>query len=424
MNAVKLIFSILIFFPLSVHAYLDPGAGNALLAALFGIAGSVIFFSKNIYYKIKGIVTGKKDTQAVRAKLAIFSEGKIYWQYFKDIIDQLIKMKVPFTYYTLDIDDPALDLFDYGNPNADFDAFKIKYVGSGNKGYAAIGALKEPYILSTTPNIGTTGYPIKKSKSCKNLIHIYHSVAGAANYKKHSLDCYDTVIQSGEAFNKDIRELERKRGLPQKKLLIGGLPYIDNLVKRAAQLDQNTNGKTVLIASTWNKRGVLRTYGSKFIIDIAKDGYDVIVRPHPYSFVFEPDFIETLKNELKNYDNVKFDDEIDNLKSLARADILVSDVSSVRLDYFFAFNRPSISLETPDELKDEYEYGDLESFWSLDISKSIGVYVKKEEIGQIKEKIKELSKVNMVNKESIVANIGNSAEIIAEQISKLITEDK
>ncbi len=33
--------------------------------------------------------------------------------------------------------------------------------------------------------------------------------------------------------------------------------------------------------------------GLAFVKELAEDGYDVIVRPHPHSRVFEPDFIET-----------------------------------------------------------------------------------------------------------------------------------
>ncbi|MDR3243487.1 MAG: CDP-glycerol glycerophosphotransferase family protein [Elusimicrobiota bacterium] len=416
----KIIFAIILLFPINAHAYLDPGTGNALIAAIFGLIGSIAFFSKNIFYKVKSMISGKKEF-AVKYQLAIFSEGARYWIYFKDIVSQLIERKISFIYYTMDINDPALDLFDSiaTNPNS-FDSYKIRYVGQGNKGYAAISNLKEPCLLSTTPHIGVKKYPIKKPPNCKNLIHLFHSVAGIANYQKHSLDFYDSVILSGSAFEKDIRLLEKKRNLAPKKLLVGGLPYIDDLVERASKIKQETNGKTILVASTWNKRGCLQTYGAPFIISMAKAGYDIIVRPHPYSYTFEPDFIEKLKNDLKSYPNIVFDDEIDNLKSLAKADILVSDVSSIRLDYFFAFKRPSISLETIDEINGEYEYDDLDSFWSKDISNSIGVYVSKDDIGKIVDKIKEASSMPLIDKESIVANIGSSTSIITEQIISLM----
>jgi hypothetical protein len=420
-TALKLSAAIIIFWPVSAFAYLDPGTGNALVAALFGLIGSVLFFSKNLYYKIKSKITGKKFTTKNPKRLAFFSEGRRYWSSYKDIINELIKKKIHFTYYTQDMDDPAFSIVGWGNADEDMDAFDVKYVGKGNKGYAAVSALKEPFLVTTTPNIGTAGYPIKRPKACSNLIHIFHTISCVAGYHKYSLDCFDTAILSGKEFEKDIRTLEQKRGLPAKFLPIGGLPYMDNLIKRATELDQHTDGKTVLVASTWDKRGLLRTYGSGFIKAIAAAGYNVIVRPHPYSYVFEADFINGLKEELKNLENVSFDDEIDNLKSLARADILIADVSGVRLDFIFAFNRPVISLETGFEGYDEYEYSDLESYWDVEIGKKMGAFLKKDEVGAIVEKIKENigKSPSDIDKESIVANIGSSASIIADQIVEI-----
>lgn len=346
------------------------------------------------------------------ADLAIFSEGRIYWPYFKDIIDELVNKGVNFTYYTLDKEDPAF------RHCAEFD---IRYMGSGAFGYARISGLRQRYLLSTTPNIGTPGYPVQKPKMCENMIHIFHSVSGVATYHKYSLDKYDTVILSGAVFAEDIRILERKRGLAAKELLIGGLPYVDSIIERASAMCQATNGKTVLIASTWNKRGCLRTYGAEFIINIADAGYDVIVRPHPFSFKFEKEFIDGLIKAFEPYPNIRMDDEIDSLKSLAGADILISDISGVRLDYNFAFNRPVVSLETDDEEVDEYEHADIGYYWSVDISSDIGVYIKREDIGTITDVIREnIGRTIKIDKELVVSNIGSSAKIIAGQITALI----
>jgi CDP-glycerol glycerophosphotransferase (TagB/SpsB family) len=199
---------------------------------------------------------------------------------------------------------------------------------------------------------------------------------------------------------------------------------MDNLIERASKLDKKTDGKTVLIASTWDKRGCLRTYGADFIIKIANAGYNVIVRPHPYSYVYEADFISALQKDLQEYQNIKFDDEVDNLKSLARADILVADVSGVRFDYVLAFNRPVISLELGDEDNEDYEYKDLDSYWNVEIGKKLGAYIKRNEIEKIVEKINEnISRNSLLDIDPIVTNIGSSAKVIAQQIAEIIEKD-
>jgi len=375
--------------------YLDPGTGNALFAALFGIIGSVVYFAKNLFYRIKG-----QKQEVFECDLAIFSEGKMYWIYFKDVVEELIKRKIKFAYYTMDINDPALELYDYGNPATDFSLFKVKFVGTGNKGYSAISNLKEKNILATTPNIGSPGYPIKKPKDCKNLIHIFHALG--LGYKKGGLDNYDTIL---------LHQTHYEKLFESKKVILAGLPYLDSLIERAKNLQNNADGKTILVASTWGERGILKTYGSKFILNLANTGYNVIVRPHPYSYIYEKEFIANLQKELQN---IPFSSEIDNLSVLAKADILISELSGVRLDFYLAFKRPVISLESGSN--DEYEHNE----WLIDVSDDIGIFVKKEEVENLPKIVKNLAERKLADENSILANIGKSKMIIADYLEFLI----
>lgn len=416
----KIIIIAVFLFPFNAYAYLDPGTGNALLAALFGIAASMVFFTKNIFYSL----IGKKPPATQQPLcLAFFSEGKIYWNYYKDILNELIKRKIRFIYYTMDIEDPAFELLEFGNPDADLEFFQVMYVGGGNRGFAKISNIKEPVMVTTTPHIGVKGYQVKKSSHCRNLIHIFHAVGGLGGYQKHSLDYFDTVMLVGPCFEKEIRILEEQRDLKPKQLLVSGLPYVDNLIKRASKLDARTNGKTVLVASTWDKRGCLKTYGSGFIIQLAESGFDVIVRPHPYSYIYEADFIKALQAELKPYDNVVFDNEIDNLKTMARSDIMISDLSGVRSDFVLAFDRPVISLETSEEESQKYEYADIGFNWDVEISRSMGAFIKKQDIDSLAEQVKaNMHSKSPLNRNEIVANIGCSAQVIAEQLIELANQ--
>jgi len=381
------------------NGYLDPGTGNALFAALFGILGSIAFFAKNIFYHLKEVITGKKQ-EVFKCDLAIFSEGKMYWIYFKDVVEELIKRKFKFAYYTMDINDPALELYDYGNPDANFSLFKIRFVGSGNKGYSAISNLKEKNILSTTPNIGCSGYPIKKPKNCENLIHIFH--ATGMGYKKGGLDNYDTILLHQQNFANLFEN---------KKIVLAGLPYLDTLIENAKTLQNKTDGKTILIASTWGSGGILKNYGSKFILDLVKAGYNVIVRPHPYSYICEKDFIESLQKELPG---IPFSTEINNLSVLSKADVLISELSGVRLDFYLAFKRPVISLESGK--RDEYEHDE----WSVEISEDIGIFVKKEDVDNLPQIVKNLSERKLVDENSILANIGKSKTVIADYLFSIL----
>jgi hypothetical protein len=393
------------------NGYLDPGTGNALIAALFGILGSIAYFAKNLFYRL----TGKKQ-DIFKSDLAIFSEGKMYWIYFKDVVEELIRRKVKFTYYTMDMKDPALRLHDFSNKDENFSLFKVKFAGTGSKGYSAISNLKEKNILATTPNIGSSGYPIKKPKKCENLIHIFHSPRGASAYKKHSLDCYDTIFSHGAAFTEEIKILEGKRSLPAKAIIDGGLVYMDSMIEKAKTLQNQTDGKTILVASTWNKRGCLQIYGSKFIKDLSNAGYNVIVRPHPYSYIHEKEFMENLQRELPD---IVFSREIDGLSVLAKADILISDISGIRLDFYLCFNRPVISLESDIGLSNEYEQADLPKNFDIEISGGIGIYVKKEEIENLPQIVKNIGQAKLIDKNAILSNIGKSKLILADYLESI-----
>jgi hypothetical protein len=66
----------------------------------------------------------------------------------------------------------------------------------------------------------------------------------------------------------------------------------------------------------------------------------------------------------------------------------------------------------------------LDEYWDVKISDKLGMYLKKEKVSQIVEKIEEVldkkSNNTRINKDKIVANIGSSAEVIAKQIMESV----
>jgi hypothetical protein len=217
-------------------------------------------------------------------------------------------------------------------------------------------------------------------------------------YKKGGLDNYNTIL---------LHQSNFANLFENKKVVLAGLPYLDTLIENAKSMQNKTDGKTILIASTWGSGGILKSYGSKFILDLANAGYNVIVRPHPYSYVCEKDFIENLQKELPN---IPFSTEINNLSVLSKADVLISELSGVRLDFYLAFKRPVISLESGK--RDEYEHDE----WSVEISEDIGVYVKKEDVENLPQIVKSLSERKLIDESSILANIGKSKTAIADYL--------
>ena len=218
-----------------------------------------------------------------KSKISLFSEGNMYFSTFMPLVKSFIDKKINISYYTLDPKDEILKI------QSEF--LKVKYLGYKFISYIRFSLIEAEYLLSTTPNIGTPGYPYQKPKLVKNLVHVFHSISDISIYRKGSLDHYDSIILVGEFQKKSIRELEKKRGLKQKDLLPLGVPYIDHLIK--SKKATSFSKTTILIASSWGNKGCLRNYGIKFIKELSKKEYDIIVRPHPQSLINEKRFINS-----------------------------------------------------------------------------------------------------------------------------------
>ncbi len=433
---VYIFFVICFFVPSTAFAYLDPGTGNALIYVLLSLGGAVIYVAKNAFYKITA--TSKKRNKTIADNdpvvsdykadnsIVLFNEGRIYWNTFKPVVEALIKKQVRFSYYTMDVDDPCL-LID--NPY-----MRNKYIGKGSLAFHKIGNLKANVVLSTTPNIGTKGFPIPRSHGIRTLVHVFHAFDDLTCYHKGSLDNYDAVMLVGPFETPIIRKLEQLRELPEKELYPAGLPYLDELYEK-----QNTNSnneemplpvtaqqsdnhaQTVLVASSWGEKGCLRHYGIPFIEVLAKAGFQVIIRPHPQSLKVEQDFIDKIKNQLSKYENVKWDFAVDSSASMQAADILISDTSSVRVDFLCLYQKPFITLPIPFENMQEFEMADLKTSWKEEALAQIGHTVKEEEIYKIDAIVYSLlgnrNQKDLAGfRENNIYNFRHSGEVIAEYL--------
>ena len=320
-------FVICFFVPTTAHAYLDPGTGNALIYVLLSLLGAILYFIKGFFYKTK---MSSED-----ASIVIFNEGKTYWNTFKPVVEKLIEKNQQFAYYTMDIEDPCLRIANRLMDN--------RYIGDGNFAYSKIGNLNANVVLSTTPNIGTKGYPIPRSKGIKKLVHVFHGFDDLAFLHRGSLDHYDAVLLMGEFEIPIIQKLESLRNLPVKKLVPAGLPYMDELLKKAEQSGYRSNHVakiTVLLAPSYGEKGFLHCYGTEFIEKLAVKNFNLILRPHPQSYKFEKKLLNTVQEKLKKYNNIEWDYNPDGTQSFQKADILISDTSGVRLDFSFVYQNP------------------------------------------------------------------------------------
>ncbi len=364
-------------------AYLDPGSGSALLGTVFAVFGAALFSLRGLFYRLLGKDTsqGAKNPKTI----AIFSEGKNYWGTFKGIVGELIRRKVPFAYYTYDLNDPALKIL---SPYMYARLYNKDIVSS----FVKLSNIEAQICLATTPNIGTSGYPLKRSKKIEKLVHVFHSADNMDAYMKGSLDHYDAVLMAGAYQEASIRELEAKRNLPAKELVPIGVPYLDDLVETLKTLPpmEEKKSSTILVAPSWGEKGCLKVYGIGFVVELAKLGYHIILRPHPQSYQAEANLVAEWKKATAPYSNVEWDARVRPIESLRIADVLISDVSAVRFDYAYIFSRPVITLSVPLANSDQYEAADLSSVWVDKVAPKIGRVLTKDEINMLPTVVKEM----------------------------------
>jgi hypothetical protein len=370
-----------LFHSASAHAYLDPGSGSAIISVIAATVGSLWHSLKSVFYRLIGKKSSNQSLVSKQDSLVIFNEGKAYWGTFRPLIEELIKEKIPFRYFTLDLHDPALKI--------ESQYMESKRLSLNSFSLALINNLKAPVMVSTTPNIGTPGYPITKPSGVKDLVHLFHHVGDISIYKRYSLDHYDSVILIGDFQQKSIRKLEHLRKLKAKKLVSLGLLYLDDLLQNLPSSECEPKGRpTILIGSSWGNKGCLQTYGTEFITTLVNAGFTIIIRPHPQSAVSEPTFIERCKRETSS-PHIKWDEKISPSEAMHKSQILISDTSSLRFDYAFLYGKPIITLAIPRGNLTEFEAVDLEEHWHESAAYKIGTIVNSNNIVNIVDIVKE-----------------------------------
>ena len=391
---------LLIIIQNSLFCYIDPGTGSLLFSALFGIIGTLFFLSKALIIKLKNFSftnANKKDKNSkTKSKIIIYGEDKRYYNVFKPIIEELINLEIPITYYSLSEDDP---IFEIKN-----DLLHSEFIGTGNKAYAKLNFIETDICLMTTPNLDV--FQLKKSKGVKKYVHIMHAPSEAALYCLYSLDFFDAVLLNGKNQIDDIRELENLRKTKIKELDIIGSTYLDELEKKKeiaeikSKFKKNNDKRTVLIAPSWGINGLLTRFGDKLIDAILGNDFYCIVRPHPQSLIVEKELIEKLKYKYKDNKNLEWDFDVDNILSLSRADVMLSDFSGVIFDYAFLFEKPAIipSFTFDKRGTDAIELKD--ETWTLKTLPKISVSLDENNFSEIANIVSET-----INNETIKENI-------------------
>ena len=361
--------------------YIDPGTGSMLFSILIGVIGAAFYFLRGLLIKIKySLNIGKAEKLSDSClKYVIYSESRRYWNVFKPICDEFERRGIEVDYLTSDSEDPGL--------TEGYQHIRPSFIGEGNRGFAKLNLLNASIVLSTTPSLDV--YQWKRSKNVKYYVHIAHMPNDITTYEMFGLDHYDAILLSGEYQIREIRELERLRELPEKDCELVGLPYMDAMRRRLEETGAcHAEQKTVLLAPSWGKSGILSRFGERIIDPLISTGYNIVIRPHPQSFTSEKEMLQRLMERYPESEKLHWNQDRDNFEVLRRSDVLISDFSGVIFDYTLVFDKPVIYTDISSFDKSPYDAAWLdEELWTFRVLPGLGEQLTEENLPRIREVI-------------------------------------
>lgn len=359
--------------------YIDPGTGSMLFTILIGVIGAGIYSLRMLWIKLRFRLSGGKGEQAdKKIPFTIFSDDKRYWKIFEPVCREMDSRGYDMVYMTASPDDPALS-----NP---YPHIKAEFIGKDNKAFAKLNFHNTSILLSTTPGLDV--YQWKRSKTVDLYVHLPHAASEITLYRMFGVDYYDALLLSGDYQERDIRNLEKLRGLKEKEIVQVGIPYMDEMLDR---LKENGAAKdhptTVLLAPSWGPSAIFSRYGDKILEVLLKTGYHIIVRPHPQSFKSEKEMLDRLMERFPESDKLEWNRDNDNFDVLNRSDILISDFSGVIFDFTLIYDKPVIYTD-PDFDISPYDAWWLDTpLWTVSALPRLGYSLTEDNMEGLKELI-------------------------------------
>lgn len=357
-----------------------------LFTIIIGAVSAGFFVLQKFKLKLKFLLSGGKAVTADEDKIpyVIFSDSKRYWNVFKPVCDEFENRKIDVQYWTMSEDDPAF--------SEKYNYVKTLFIGEGNKAFSKLNIMNAGVVLATTPGLDVLQW--KRSPNVGKYVHILHQPGDTTFYRMFGLDHYDAVLISGEYEERQLREIEKLRGIPRRDTCLTGITYLDTMKARYEALKKDTKDsgkssgiKTVLLAPTWGETAILSRFGERIISALVSTGYNIIIRPHPQSFESEKDLMNSLMSKFPESDKMHWNRDNDNFDVLSRSDIMITDFSGVMFDYALIFDRPFIYADIEFD-KSPYDAAWLEEdMWTLKILPHIGIPLKEEDFDNIREVI-------------------------------------
>lgn len=374
-------------------------------------------------YRAKAKEDYKRFLKIQGKRIVFYSEKNGFYKYYKNIIEEIIRRTNIVIHYISS--DPEDEVF-----GMESEQFKPYYINE-NRMIVLMMKMQTDIMVMTTPDL--ENFQLKRSYIQKDIEYIYvpHDVNSSnLTFHKNALDHFDTIFTSGPKNKAEIAEREQKFKLPAKNLIEWGSSVIDNMTASYEQMLKGedtesapTEGKTVLIAPSWQEDNILDSCIEKMLDKLVQTKHRIIVRPHPqYVRHFEAR-IDALAAKYREY-GVTFQKDFSSNKTVYMADLLVTDWSSISLEYAFSTLKPVLFINTPMKIVNP-DYKELETVpIDIELRDKVGIsialdHIENEIVSAVDKLLNDVqfSRDSMqALKEQYIYNVGTSGKVGAKYI--------
>jgi YidC/Oxa1 family membrane protein insertase len=349
--------------------------------------------------------------------IVFYAEHSGYYPYFEGIIEKLThEYDRTICYVTSDWHDPILT-------NSD-PRIKTLYLNRLLPFFMAFVDCK--VFVMTLFDLGN--FHLRRSINPVHYVYVPHGLVSTHMVVRHNAyDHYDCILCTGPHRITEIRRREQLQNLPPKTLVEAGYYRLERIYQDyqdyVGHKPSQPDGETVLIAPSWGADNILESCGEELVELLLREGYRVVVRPHPETIKHAPRLIKQLEDGFGKKPSFTLEKSVVSHDSLLQADILITDWSSISLEYAFGTERPVLFLDVPPKIRNpKWRELGIEPI-EFSLRQEVGMIVSHDRVNAVPQAIKQLVASQCAYKKRLaelrnryVYSFGRSAEIGAKYI--------
>lgn len=340
---------------------------------------------------------------SVPKDLVFYSEKSGFYKYLKGYIEYILENSdITIHYITSDYNDA---IFKIDNPKI------VPYYIDDNRLIVLFMKIKCKVFAMTLMDIEL--FQLKRSYVKKNIDYVFlcHCMTNTQMIShKNAIANYNTIFTVGPHSVAEYLEEEQIYGIKPRRKLEVGYPLIEELIASYEATEHDSNSiPQILIAPSWQDDNIMDICLDGILDSLKDKKLDIIVRPHPEYVKHSPGKISEFNSKYSDYANIKLEDDFSSNNSIFESDILITDWSTIALDFAFATKKPCISVNTPMKIMNpEYtKYTTPDT--NITLRDKVGVSIELDDIPKIGEVV-----------EDLLARSGDYKEIIAEVLNETV----